>query len=214
MVGNPDLIRDYARIHESSVYGASSVKNRRFLRPEIKLRRPTSILDYGCGQSPLIDRLDLGYPVELYRYDPAIPAYAEKPEMEVDLLINIDVLEHIEESDLDNVIAEMRSFCRDAIIIVDTAPAKGFLPDGRNLHVTLKPHAWWQKKLELHFGPLEPVRTVRRARAGFKTWTRRPSQTVWYDLMRVIEDAAHYATWLRGKKDEISSTIRTDSQKV
>jgi hypothetical protein len=143
LVGNSRLIEDYAQIHATRVYGASSVKNLRLLRPEIKLLRPRSLLDYGCGQSALIDRLNLGYPVELYRYDPAIPAFSEKPKAKVDLLINVDVLEHIEERDLDDVITDMRALCRDALIIVDTAPAKGILPDGRNLHVTLKPHDWW-----------------------------------------------------------------------
>jgi hypothetical protein len=199
MTGNRDLIEDYARIHEAGVYGASSIKNLRFIRPEIRLLRPRSILDYGCGQSALIDRLDLGYPVELRRYDPAIPKYANRPDGLADLLINVDVLEHIEEQDLDAVLAEMRALCRDAIIIVDTAPAKGTLPDGRNLHVTLKPHAWWQQRLEQHFGPLDPVRTVRRARAGFKTWARDPGDTLRYRLMRAREDAAYYAKRLRGK---------------
>ncbi|MGI9419164.1 MAG: methyltransferase domain-containing protein, partial [Geminicoccaceae bacterium] len=109
MAGDPELIAQYAQMHASRVYGATSVKNLRFLRPEIKLRRPRSILDYGCGQSRLLDELDLGYPVTLHRYDPAIPDYAEKPEGAVDLLLNIDVLEHIEEEDLDRVLAEMRA---------------------------------------------------------------------------------------------------------
>lgn len=199
MVGNPKLILDYAQIHASGVYGNSSVKNLRFIRPEIRLLSPRSILDYGCGQSALLDRLDLGYPVELLRYDPAIPAYAKTPTTKVDLLINIDVLEHVEERDLDDLMADMCSLCRDAIIIVDTAPAKGTLPDGRNLHVTLKPHGWWQQKLERHFGPLAPVRTVRRARVGFKTWARQPGHTLRYCLMRGVEDAAYYARRLRGK---------------
>src|ERR1039457_1389372 len=183
MAGNLGLILDYAQIHASGIYGASSIKNVRFIRPEIRLLQPGSILDYGCGQSSLLDRLDLGYPAELHRYDPAIPAYADKPAVKADLLINIDVLAHIEERDLDEVIAEMRSLCRDALIIVDTAPAKGTLPDGRNLHVTLKSHQWWRQRLERHFGPLQPVRTVRRARAGFKTWTRTPRQSLRYYLM-------------------------------
>jgi hypothetical protein len=169
------------------------------IRPEIKLLQPQSILDYGCGQSLLLDRLDLGYPAELYRYDPAIPAYAEKPKVKADLLINIDVLEHIEDGDLDDVLNDMRSLCRNALIIVDTAPARRVLPDGRNLHVTLKPHDWWRRRIESHFGPVYPVRTLRRARAGFKTWQRRGADTVRYHLMRVGEDARYYAKRMQGK---------------
>lgn len=199
MVGNRKLIENYAEIHASQAYGNTSLKNLRLIRPEIQLLKPQSIVDYGCGQSALLDRLDLGYPLARYRYDPAIPAFAEKPEVKADLLINIDVLEHIEESDLDDVLAEMRVLGREALIIVDTAPAKRLLPDGRNLHVTLKPHDWWRERIASHFGPLYPVRTLRRARAGFKTWQRGPTQTLQYHLMRVREDAGYYAKRLRRK---------------
>lgn len=199
MVGNSKLIDSYAEIHASQVYGNTSLKNLRLIRPEIQLLRPQSIVDYGCGQSALLDRLNLGYPVARYRYDPAIPAFAEKPGVEADLLINIDVLEHIEESDLDDVLSDMRGMCRDALIIVDTAPAKGVLPDGRNLHVTLRPHDWWRERIAQHFGPLYPVRTLRRARAGFKTWKRSSKQTLQYHLMRAREDARYYAKRVQGK---------------
>ena len=123
MAGNTRLIEEYAQIHAREAYGNTSLKNLRLIRPEIRLLRPTTIVDYGCGQSRLLDRLNLGYSVELFRYDPAIPAYASRPDVKADLLLNIDVLEHIEESDLDDVLADMRSMCRHALIIVDTAPA-------------------------------------------------------------------------------------------
>jgi hypothetical protein len=199
MVGNSKLIESYAELHATELYGATSLKNLRLIRPEIKLLHPQSIIDYGCGQSMLIDRLDLGYPLRLERYDPAIPAYALKPKLKADLLINIDVLEHIEESDIDDVLAEMRALCRDALIIVDTAPAKRVLADGRNLHVTLRPHDWWRERIARHFGPLYPVRTLRRARAGFKTWRRSAADTMRYHLMRTAEDARYYAKRMRGK---------------
>lgn len=189
MTGNPELIEQYRRIHAGSAYGTTSVKNLRFLRPEIKLLRPQSIIDYGCGQSRLVEMLDLDYPVELRRYDPAIAEVAAKPEGVFDLLINVDVLEHIEEADLDAVIAEMRALCRNAIIIVDTAPAVARLSDGRNAHVTQRPHAWWRERLGRHFGELYPLSTVRRTRAGFKTWQRRPGSTLRFLAMRAGEEA-------------------------
>lgn len=193
MTGNPELIAQYRQIHATRVYGATSVRNLRFLRPEIKLLHPSSILDYGCGQSRLLEALELGYPVELIRYDPAIPQFSEKPGKVVDLLINVDVLEHIEERDLDAVIGEMASLCRNAIVIVDTKAASALLPDGRNAHVTIRPHAWWQERLSRHFPHLEPVGTARRSRAGFKTWSRTASQTLRYLGMRGAENARYYA---------------------
>ena len=193
MTGNPELIAQYEKMHATSVYGDTSVKNIRFLRPEIKLLRPRSILDYGCGQSPLLDELKLGYPVELIRYDPAIPAYSRKPDKPADLLINVDVLEHIEERDLDAVIAEMALLARNAIVIIDTRPASAILPDGRNAHVTIRPHAWWRQRLSRHFRQLYPLATARRSRAGFKTWPRTGLQTIHYFRLRTAETARHYA---------------------
>lgn len=186
-----DLVDYYRRTHATRVYGTSSVKYLRFLRPEIRLRRPRSILDYGCGQSLFIDLLELGPGVELRRYDPAIAEFSQLPAEPVDLLVNIDVLEHIEEPDLDKVLAEMRTSCRDAIIIVDTVPAKHRLPDGRNAHVTVRPHAWWAERIGRHFGPLQPVATPRRTRAGFKTWVRPAGQQLDYLTQRLREDASH-----------------------
>ena len=202
MAGNDELIAQYREIHASQAYGDTSIKNLRFLRPEIKLLKPQSIIDYGCGQSPLLEMLDLDYPVELHRYDPAIPAHSSKPEGKFDLLINVDVLEHIEESDLDDVISEMAGFAKNAIIIVDTAPAKLVLPDGRNAHVTLHNHAWWKERLSRHFAHLEPIATARRTRAGFKTWSRAGlADTLKYGAMRAGETMRHYGRRLTGSRD-------------
>ncbi len=203
MTGNPELIAQYRHIHASRAYGDTSIKNLRFLRPEVKLLRPGSILDYGCGQSQFLDRLDLGYPIDLVRYDPAIPDYARKPDRPADLLINIDVLEHIEERDLDDVIGEMAALCRHAIVIIDTKPAAAILPDGRNAHVTIRPHAWWRDRLSKHFPALYPVATVRRSRAGFKTWPLSLGNSITYCGLRAAEDFRYYASRLlqrdRGK---------------
>ena len=193
MTGNPELIAQYRQIHATRVYGDTSLKNLRFLRAEIRLLRPVSVLDYGCGQSRLLEALRLGYPVELLRYDPAIPKWSVRPEARVDLLISIDVLEHIEEGDLDAVLADMAGACRDALIIVDTKPASTVLPDGRNAHVTIRPHAWWRERLSRHFPELYSQPTARSSRAGFKTWSRKPSQTLSYFAQRTADEVRHYA---------------------
>lgn len=211
MAGNAELLDYYRKTHDSRVYGTSAVKYLRYLRPEIALLRPASILDYGCGQSLFLDCLDLGYDARLHRYDPAIPAYAELPGETVDLLVSIDVLEHIEEDDLDAVLAEMRAVCRHALIVVDTRPAKHTLPDGRNAHLSLHPRSWWRERLSRHFGRLEPVRTARRSRAAFRTWARPPGQTLRFGWLRAREDAAHYARRLVGRHKrhwKVSSTGR------
>ena len=209
MAGNADLIDYYAKTHGDRVYGTSSVKYLRYLRPEITLLHPKSIIDFGCGQSIFLDCLNLGYDVEYHRYDPAIPAYSKLGNEKVDLLVNIDVLEHIEEPDLDRVLSKMSGACRNAIIVVDTVPAKHTLPDGRNAHVSLHPHDWWQERLTRHFGPLEKVKTKRRSRAAFRTWKRSFADTLRFHALRAKEDVIHYSKRLVGRHKEhwkVSST--------
>lgn len=192
MAGDEKHIGMYSEIHAREGWGNTSVKNLRYLRPDIKLLHPDSILDYGCGQSPLLEHLDLGYGPELLRYDPAIPKYSVKPGKKADLLLNIDVLEHIPEDYLDDVIADMAASCRNAIIIVDMAPAATVLSDGTNAHCTLKPRDWWERKLSAHFGTLYRFPTLRRTRAGFRTWRRPAFQAISYWFMRAVETLRHY----------------------
>lgn len=187
------LIQMYADIHAGEEYGNTSVKNARFIRPEIQLLKPASIIDYGCGQSRLLDELCLGYPADLRRYDPAIPAYSDKPSGVYDLLINVDVLEHIRDHDLDPIIEEMRSLCRNAILIIDTRPAELILPNGENAHATIKPKEWWAERLGRHFPHLVPIRVARRSRAAFRTWDRKPGDDLAFRRMRLAEDVKHYA---------------------
>ncbi len=194
-----DLIEAYREIHNKTVYGASSLKYVRYLRPHIQILKPKSILDFGCGQSVLLERLGLGEDVQTYRYDPAIAEYAKLPDIVADLLINIDVLEHIEEHNLDDVISTMRKSCKNALIAVDTVPAACRLPDGRNAHVTLKPHAWWKQKLGQHFDTLIPIRVPRRGRAAFMTWRYDTREQLRFRALRAKEDAIYYAKRLVGK---------------
>ncbi len=170
MAGNSELINYYRKVHSRRTYGTSSVKYVRYLRPWIKWRNPGSILDYGCGQSLFLEALNLSSDVHLMRYDPAIPEFEKRPKKCVDLLINIDVLEHIPEDDIDTVLREMKTLCKDAILVIDTVPAKHTLPDGRNAHLTIRSHDWWQNRIEEVFGYAEPIRTPRRTRAAFKSY--------------------------------------------
>lgn len=194
-----DLIDYYHDTHAKRIYGTSSVKHIRYVQPWVQIRRPQSLLDYGCGQSTFLDLLDLPSTVERLRYDPALPAYATLPERPVDLLVNIDVLEHVEEADLDSTLAQMRSLCRDAIIVIDTKAAKHVLPDGRNAHVTIRPHAWWHQTLGRHFAHVEPITTLRRSRAGFKTWRSSPLERVRYRVLYTRETLRHLAARLVGR---------------
>lgn len=170
------LVDEYASIHASSAWGGSSIKNLPYLTPHIKALGPRSVIDYGCGKSPLIDALAAPSIERRARYDPAIEAYSQLPDGPFDLLLNIDVLEHIPEGDIDDILAEMRGLAKEAIIIVDTQPATLVLADGRNAHISLHPHAWWQERISRHFGALQPIRVRRSGRAAFRTWPLEPGE--------------------------------------
>lgn len=195
MTGNTELIDEYRKIHAETDWGGTSIKNFHHILPHIRRLRPKSVIDYGCGKSPLIDLLDTAGLQHRKRYDPAIEEYSTLDKGPHDLLINIDVLEHVPEDTLDDVLSEMASICRDALIIVDTKPAKLILADGRNAHVTLHPQAWWKNKLEAHFGPLVSIRARRRGRAAFRTWPvgplerlSMPFQNVFARIMGMISE--------------------------
>jgi hypothetical protein len=200
MAGNTKLIEQYKKIHSKKTYGNTSVKNLRFIRPDIKILHPESVIDYGCGQSPLLEELSLGYEIVKNRYDPAIPEFSKKPDIISDLLLNVDVLEHIEEEDLDIILAEMRSLCKNALIIVDLKEAELLLEDGRNAHVTIKPAQWWEEKISKHFGKLKRIKVARSSRAAFKTWDRSPIETFIYYVLRFRYSSVYYVYRLFGKR--------------
>jgi hypothetical protein len=55
-----------------------------------------------------------------------------------------DVLEHVPEQLVDNVIEELFGYARLFVwMSICCRQAKKHFPDGTNLHVTVQPEAWW-----------------------------------------------------------------------
>lgn len=123
-----------------------------------------SILDYGCGKGMIgkkfrEDQENGLYPgIEFFEYDPGIPGKTD-PDTKGDLLINTDVLEHIEPELIDNVLTDMAARCqRVAFIVINCVPAHHFLPDGRNAHLIVEDKPWWEAKLKKHFNVIQAER--------------------------------------------------------
>ncbi len=189
----------YQELHASAAYGNTSVKNLRHLRPHLRLRKPASVLDYGCGQSTLLEALDLPASTRRVRYDPAIPAHAQRPSEPCELLLNVDVLEHVPESELDAILSDMASLCKDAIIIIDTGPAAQILANGENAHCTQHDAAWWAERLKPYFPKLYPIRVARKRRAAFKTWDYTLFEKITFAVLRTGEQLRYYAGKITGK---------------
>lgn len=104
-----------------------------------------SILDYGCGKGNKIPK----HWNNVRLYDPGYQPYAKKPKTTFDLVISTDVLEHIEEQYLDNVLEEIYQYANKAVYLaISTVKAKKTLPDGRNAHLIVQKEEWWVDKIK------------------------------------------------------------------
>jgi len=108
-----------------------------------------TVLDYGAGKRLLKAKLGyFGVTPRVTEYDPAVPEIAEVPTEPADLLVCIDVLEHIEPKCLPDVLAHMESLTNKmAFVTVCCREAKKTLADGRNAHLIVKPQSWWLGKI-------------------------------------------------------------------
>lgn len=103
-----------------------------------------SILDYGCGKGALGAALPH---LMIDGYDPAVPGRDEPP-APVDLVISLDVLEHVEPEFVDAVLDDLkRCAVKGVFLVISTRPAGKTLADGRNAHLSVHPPEWWVPKL-------------------------------------------------------------------
>jgi hypothetical protein len=117
------------------------------------------VLDYGSGKGkqytgdkPLHQRWGLG--IAPVCYDVGVPELARRPDGKFDGVICTDMMEHIAESDVDEVLKDIFSFVEDfgfAFFHISTRPSGNRgknLSDGRDPHLTVKPAEWWRAKLK------------------------------------------------------------------
>ena len=164
-----DYIEQYKILHKQGNYGSSSEKLYDDILPLVKEINPKTILDFGCGQSKLIDML----PCEKrYRYDPAVKQYEHLPALrEFDLIICIDVLEHIPEDKIEQTLRLIYYMSLNVIFDIGIKPATHLLPNGENAHCTVKPVEWWMEKLkEVFYEKVTFVKDIRGVKFLCKTW--------------------------------------------
>lgn len=149
----PELIsseyRDMnAALHRSRLdYGVGGARHAPAVLALAESLKTTSVLDYGCGKGYLARAL----PFPIWEYDPAIPGKDEAPRP-ADLVVCLDVLEHIEPDKVRFVLDDLRRVTRRVgYFIIHTGPSGKTLSDGRNAHLIQKPKDWWVAKLKPHF---------------------------------------------------------------
>lgn len=164
-----DLIEQYKILHEAAgpkhsggewFPGKSTLPHGKKISPLISETKAVTLLDYGCGKGMQYSKWNVqknwgGIMPTLY--DPGVEEFSNKPVGKFDGVINIDVLEHIEEIDLDATLSEIFSYSNKFVYLaIALFLGNDFLPDGRNMHVTVMPVNWWREKII----PLKPNNIV------------------------------------------------------
>ena len=139
-------------LHLNPNYGQASLKMAPILKKIYEDSNFKSISDYGAGKKNLQKKLiELGLKdFQCYPYDPVFPEYGLPKK--ADIVCCIDVLEHIEEEYLNNVLDELKNITINlGFFTIATIPAEKFLKDGRNAHLIQKPASWWLPLMCLRF---------------------------------------------------------------
>jgi hypothetical protein len=159
MTIDPELNVKYAAMAAKggNLRGLSLLLHEKPIRKLIRNTGSKSILDYGsgAGDAYTVKSLHKLWGVDKpVLYDPAFPSHSEKPEGQFDGVICNDVMEHVPEYLVEAVIDELFAYAtRFVFASVCCRPAAKKFADGQNLHVTVKPFAWWQEKFKRK-GPL------------------------------------------------------------
>jgi len=145
------------RTHPKWFQGLSSLEYEAPLRELVAATRPKPkrVLDYGSGKGHqyLVSRLHerAGFPLP-HCYDPGVRGLHTPPEGHYDLVICIDVLEHLDPADVPATLAALFGLAAPGgalFLAIGTTPASARkqLPDGRNMHLCVQPPAWWHERL-------------------------------------------------------------------
>lgn len=128
---------------------------------EISREDPSfTVLDYGCGkalhlQKPVLDGKTFheryaGRVQNYYCYDPGYKIFEKKPSpgSQFDYVICADVMEHIPEEYVDDVLREIGRYTTKMVFFsISGDPAYKSFGDGENLHCTMRDVAWWKEKI-------------------------------------------------------------------
>jgi hypothetical protein len=137
--------QEQERLHATGKYGTASLQYGETVSHLVEATGAKTLLDYGCGSMQNLKTV-LNCDVLYQGYDPAVPQFSVKEPS--DLVVCIDVLEHIEPDLLDNVLDDLLMLTdKWAFFTVHTGPAVKTLSDGRNAHLIQKPPAWWLPRL-------------------------------------------------------------------
>ena len=144
---SPGYLKEQQHLHfdhpKKHKYGTGGPMWIEQIRDVIRSSHHVTVIDYGCGKGLLAKMLM----VQCQSYDPAIPEFSKLPHP-ADLVVCLDVLEHIEPEFLDNVLDHLVSLAEKQLFVaVSLKEAGRVLRDGRNAHLIVKDPEWWTKQI-------------------------------------------------------------------
>ena len=147
LISDDYLVQQQTLHRERDDYGVASLQYGQLVSEILMTHGFSTFVDYGCGKGRLAHglRIPSDYPhvVTGQLYDPAVPRFAKLPEP-AELVVCIDVLEHVERGNLDAVLDHIRELAKRLVFLtIHCGPAAKTLPDGRNAHVTQLPVRTW-----------------------------------------------------------------------
>lgn len=144
-------IEEYKKFHRDiNDYGNGGAMKFHHLHIDdlIKDTETETLLDFGCGKAEVYTKNDWGWPKPTL-YDPAIPEYSELPSGTFHGVISTDVMEHIPEEQLPEVVEQIFSRAERFVYLgIANNESSAVLSDGSNAHVTRKPVDWWAEKVD------------------------------------------------------------------
>jgi hypothetical protein len=147
-----EYLEQQKELHKNPMYGMASLQYGETVKSTMNEFGLRTLCDYGAGKQRLLTKLkELNADIDAYYpYDPSFPEYGEAKA--ADLVVCIDVLEHIEPELLDNVLLDLKKLVvKYGLFTVHTGPAGKILADGRNAHLIQQPINWWLDKLRNYF---------------------------------------------------------------
>jgi len=116
-----------------------------------KKHEVVTILDYGAGRGVIASKLRRqGYRVT--EYDPGVKGKTEKPQGTFDMVISLDVFEHVEDNYIENALDEVQAYMDEVgFFTISTRRATHVLPGGYNAHQTVQEYTWWRRELVKRF---------------------------------------------------------------
>lgn len=155
---NENLIKQYKLLYEQKPnYGASSQKIFDIVLKILNQYKPTTVLDYGCGRSKLLEMINEQLDINIFKYDPVFNEYSQLPKQKMDFIICTDVLQHIPEAELFDNILEISQLGAKCFFKIKCSDHPTCFPNGEPTNCTIHDKRWWGDFLCQFYKSIEEI---------------------------------------------------------